>query len=113
MIASAVLLFSWIGVHSVALFIVFYVLFGVFSGVLISANPLVITHPVVSPTPSVIRTRIGMQWFATSLRVLIRAPIAGVIEGHGGDNSFLGLQIFSGAGMAVGAAFLLVPLMAV
>ncbi|KAF4221653.1 hypothetical protein CNMCM6457_001804 [Aspergillus fumigatiaffinis] len=112
-IASAVLLFGWIGIHSVASFVVFCVLFGIFSGVLISANPLVIAHPVVSPTPSVIGTRMGMQWFATSLGVLIGAPIAGVLEGHGGDNGFLALQIFSGAGMTVGAAFLLVPMMAV
>ncbi|GIC91350.1 putative MFS monocarboxylate transporter [Aspergillus udagawae] len=112
-IASATLLFGWIGIHSVASFVVFCVLFGIFSGVLISANPLVIAHPVVSPTPSVIGTRMGMQWFATSLGVLIGAPIAGVLEGHGGDNGFLALQIFSGAGMAVGAAFLLVPMMAV
>jgi MFS family permease len=112
-VASAALLFGWIGTHSVASFVVFCVLFGIFSGVLISANPLVIAHPVISPTPSVIGTRMGMQWFATSLGVLIGAPIAGILEGHGGDNGFLGLQIFSGVGMTVGAVFLLVPMMAV
>ncbi|KAA8649464.1 putative MFS monocarboxylate transporter [Aspergillus tanneri] len=112
-IASAVLLFGWIGVNSLASFVVFCVLFGTFSGVLISANPLVIAHPVVSPTPAMIGTRMGMQWFATSLGVLIGAPLAGVIEGHGGGNGYLGLQGFSGAIMAVGALFLLVPLVAV
>ena len=98
---------------SLASFIVFCVLFGVFSGVLISANPIVIAHPVVSPTPAMVGTRMGMQWFATSLGILIGAPIAGVIEGHGGGNGYLGLQVFCGAVMAVGALFLLVPLMAV
>ncbi|KAI2734812.1 hypothetical protein DTO013E5_4662 [Penicillium roqueforti] len=112
-LASAVILFGWTGIHSIPAFIVFCVLFGIFSGVLISANPLVIAHPIVSPTPSVIGTRMGMQWFATSLGVLIGAPIAGLIEGHGGDNGFLGLQIFSGMAMIVGAAFLLVPIMAI
>lgn len=112
-VASAILLFGWIGVHSVASFVVFCVLFGAFSGVLISANPLVIAHPVVSPTPSMIGTRMGMQWFATSVGVLVGPPIAGLIEGHGGSNGFLGLQTFSGAGMTVGGAFLMVPLMSV
>lgn len=112
-IASAVLLFGWTGIHSVAGFIVFCVLFGIFSGVLISANPLVIAHPVVSPTPSVIGTRMGMQWFATSLGVLIGAPIGGVLQGHGGSDGFLGLQLFSAVGMIVGAGFLLVPTMAI
>ena len=112
-VASAVLLFGWIGIYSVASFVVFCVLFGIFSGVLISANPLVIAHPVVSPTPSVIGTWMGMQWFATSVGVLVGPPIAGLIEGHGGSNGFLGLQTFSGVGMEVGAAFLMAPLMSV
>ncbi|KAE8349444.1 putative MFS monocarboxylate transporter [Aspergillus coremiiformis] len=112
-IASAVLLFGWIGVHSLASFIVFCLLFGIFSGVLISANPLVIAHPVVSPHPSVIGTRMGMQWFATSIGVLIGAPIGGVLEGHGGSDGFLGMQVFCGAIMTLAAAFLLVPMMAV
>lgn len=97
-VAPAVLLFGWIGIHSVASFIVFCVLFGIFSGVLISANPLIIAHPVVSPTTSVIGTRMGMQWFATSIGVLVGPPIAGLIEGHGGSNGFLGLQTFSESG---------------
>jgi MFS family permease len=112
-VTSAVLLFGWIGIHSVAGFVVFCVLFSIFSGVLISANPLVIAHPAVSPSPSVIGTWMGMLSFATSLGVLIGAPISGVLEGHGGSNGFLALQAFSGTVMAVGSAFLLVPLMAV
>ncbi|KAF7592298.1 hypothetical protein BBP40_000429 [Aspergillus hancockii] len=111
--ASAALIFGWIGISTLPSFIVFCVLFGIFSGVLISANPLVIAHPVVSPSPGMIGTRMGMQWFATSLGVLIGAPIAGVIEGHGGGNGFLGLQAFSGAIMTGGAIFLMVPLLAV
>lgn len=110
---SAVLIFGWIGITTQSSFITFCVLFGIFSGVLISANPLVIAHPVVSPTPAMIGTRMGMQWFATSLGVLIGAPIAGVIEGRGGGNRYLGLQAFSGAIMTGGALFLMVPLLAV
>lgn len=112
-IASTVLLYGWTGVHSVAGFVVFCVLFGIFSGVLISVSPLIIAHPVMSPTPAVVGTHMGMIWFVTSLGVLIGAPIAGVLEGHGGSNGFLGVQLFSAVGMTVGGAFLLIPMMEV
>ncbi|KAB8261416.1 major facilitator superfamily domain-containing protein [Aspergillus pseudonomiae] len=98
-IASAVLLFGWTGIHWVASFVGFCVPLGIFSGVLISANPLAIAHPIVSPTPC--------------LGVLVGAPIGGIIEGHRGSDGFLGLQLFSAVGMIVGAVFLLVPTMAV
>ncbi|KAB8246080.1 major facilitator superfamily domain-containing protein [Aspergillus flavus] len=109
---SAALIFGWIGINTQASFVAFCVLFGISSGVLISANPLVIAHPVVSPSPAIIGTRMGMLWFAASLGVLIGAPIAGVIEGHGGGNEYLGLQLFSGAIMTGGGIFMMVPLLA-
>ncbi|GAB1199236.1 hypothetical protein APSETT444_008582 [Aspergillus pseudonomiae] len=110
---SAALILGWIGVKTQAYFITFCVLFGISSGALISANPLVIAHPVVSPTPAMIGTRMGMLWFTASLGVLIGAPIAGAIEGHGGGNGYLGLQVFSGVVMAGGGIFLMVPLLAI
>ena len=112
-IASSVLLFGWIGVHNLGGFVVFCLLFGLFSGVLISANPVVVAHPVVSPTPNVIGTRLGMQWLATSLGVLVGAPIAGVIGAKGSMEAFHKLEGFAGAAMAGGILFLLVPLTAI
>ena len=112
-VISSVMLFGWIGVHNLAGFIVFCILFGLFSGVLISANPVVIAHPVVSPTHSVYGTRLGMQWFATSLGVLVGAPIAGAIGADGSIEAFHKLQGFSGAVMAGGALFLLIPVTAI
>ncbi|KAA8642803.1 hypothetical protein EYZ11_004333 [Aspergillus tanneri] len=112
-VASSALLFGWISITTLASFVVFCVLFGIFSGVLISVNPLVMAHPVVSPTPAMLGTRMGMQWFVGSLGVLIGAPIAGVIETRSPGNGYLGLQVFSGAAMTGGAVFLLGPLLAV
>lgn len=111
--ASAVLLFGWIGVYNLGGFVVFCILFGLFSGVLISANPVNVAHPVISPTPSVIGTRLGMQWFVTSLGVLVGAPIAGILAYDGSAASFHKLQAYSGAIMAGGLLFLLVPLSAI
>jgi len=112
-VTSSIMLFGWIGIHSLAGFVVFCILFGLFSGILISANPVVVAHPVVSPTPSVIGTRLGMQWFATSLGVLVGAPIAGAIGDAGTRDAWQKLQGFSGAIMFGGALFLTVPLMAI
>lgn len=108
--ASSVMLFGWIGIGSLGGFVVFCILFGLFSGVLISANPVVVAHPVISPTPSVLGTRLGMQWFAVSIGVLVGAPIAGVLGSSGSSEAFYKLQGFSGAAMAGGALFFLVPL---
>ncbi|KAE8146866.1 putative MFS monocarboxylate transporter [Aspergillus avenaceus] len=113
LVASVALIFAWIGTGTLISFAVLCSLFGIVSGVLISVNPLVIAHPVVSPTPEMIGTRMGMQWLFSSLGVLIGAPIAGIIEGHGGANGYLGLQTFSGAIMAAAAIFVTVPLLAV
>ena len=112
-VTSSTMLFGWIGVHTVAGFVVFCILFGLFSGVLISANPVVVSHPVISPTPSVIGTRLGMQWFVSSIGVLVGAPIAGELGKDGSKEGFRNLQIFSGALMLGGAGFLLVPLVAI
>lgn len=112
-VTSSILLFGWMGVHTLAGFAVFCVLFGLFSGMLISANPVVVAHPAVSPTPGVIGTRLGMLWFVTSLGVLVGAPIAGELGSDGSRESFRKLQAFSGATMAGGALFLLPPLSAV
>ena len=98
---------------SLAGFVVFCVLFGFCSGVLISANPVVAAHHEISPSPSVIGTRIGMQWFASALGVLVGAPIAGVLGSDGSAGTFHKLQEFSGAIMAVGFLFVLVPVSAI
>ena len=113
MAASAVILFGWTGVHTVAGCVVFSVFLGVFTGSFLAVTPVLMAHPVISPTPSVIGTRMGMQWFAVSLGALIGAPIGGALEGHGGSNGFLGMQLFSALVMALASAVLLVPMRAI
>ncbi|PYH29287.1 putative MFS monocarboxylate transporter [Aspergillus neoniger CBS 115656] len=113
MVISAVILFGWTGVHNVAGCIVFCVFLGGFTGSFVAVIPVLMAHPVISPTPSVIGTRMGMQWFAVSLGALIGAPIGGALEGYGGSNGFLGMQLFSALVMALASAVLLVPMRAI
>ena len=112
-VSLALLLFGWREVSDLGGFAVFCILFGIFSGTLIAANPVVVAHPVISPSASVIGTRLGMQWFTSSLGVLVGAPIAGVLGADGSADAFQRLQAFSGAIMVGGFLFLLVPLVAI
>ncbi|GKZ39804.1 hypothetical protein AbraIFM66950_001262 [Aspergillus brasiliensis] len=113
MASSAIILFGWTGVHTVAGCVVFSIFLGIFTGSFIAVTPVLMAHPVISPTPSVIGTRMGMQWFAVSLGALIGAPIGGALDGHGGSNGALGMQLFSAVVMALAAVVLLVPVRAV
>ena len=114
-VICSVLLFGWIGVVNVSGFYAFAALFGFFSGVLVSVPPATVAHPVLSPSMSVVGTRLGMSWSFTGLGVLVGSPIAGALikELPDGSMDFLDAQIFAGACMVVAAAVLVVPLVAI
>ncbi|KAL4895522.1 MFS general substrate transporter [Aspergillus ambiguus] len=101
-----ILLFAWIPIHSIAGFAAFCVLYGLFSGVMITVLPMLSIHPAISPTPAVAGTRMGMLWFFGSLGILIGAPIASALK-SGTGGTFLRLQIFSGAMSMGGMVFML------
>lgn len=102
-VGTTILLFGWIGItSSVAGFVIWCILFGLISGIFISGNPVVIAHPVISPSLDVIGTRTGIQFFAGGIGALIGNPIAGVLA-HPERKDFLNAQIFAGCIMAVGA----------
>nr|POE77890.1 aspyridones efflux protein apdf [Quercus suber] len=109
---SALLLFCWIAIHNVAGFIVWTVLYGAASGVIISASPSVVAHKTLCPDITNIGSRLGLSWAFAALGILIGTPIAGAgVDIARAD--FLVGQTFSGAMMAVGVLLLLVPTWAV
>lgn len=113
-LSSMIMIFGWIGVRSSTGWWVWSIVYGFFSGVLISANPVVVAHPVLSRHPSVMGTRLGMIWLIAAIGVLVSAPIAGALVGDAVDAQasypYLKLRAFDGAIMAGGALALLVPL---
>ena len=111
-IAAIVLLFSWIGIHNAHGFVVFCVLYGIISGVLVTAPSAAISHPVLSPSMSVIGTRMGMSWVFAGLGILIGTPIAGALVNLQ-KKDFLPAQGFAGAVMAAGTLCLVAPLIGV
>jgi MFS family permease len=108
---GAVLLFSWPAIHSPAGFIIWCVVWGCVAGVLVTAPTSTIAHPVMSPSLSVIGTRMGMLWSFAAVGALVGAPIAGALA-DAKTASFLHTQMFAGAVMVGGVACLVWPLVA-
>ncbi|RDW70382.1 major facilitator superfamily protein-5 [Coleophoma crateriformis] len=90
--------FAWIGIHNLAGIIVFCILFGFFSGSIVSLPPTALV--TLSPDLSVIGTRMGMCFSFAGLGLLIGNPIAGAILT--GKSGFMGLKAFGGATVIVG-----------
>ncbi|EXJ95925.1 hypothetical protein A1O1_01050 [Capronia coronata CBS 617.96] len=101
---SAVLCLAWIGVHTPTAFLAFAGLYGGFSGALIPLPPSI--FPVVCPDPKVLGARLGMAQAIGATASLIGSPIAGALVGLGG-HGYLGMQLWSGLVMLVGACLLL------
>ncbi|KZT02251.1 MFS general substrate transporter [Laetiporus sulphureus 93-53] len=103
---SGVLALCWIAVHDVGGVVVFAVLYGFFSGTIVSLSPSTVAH--LTPDMKRMGGRMGMNFSISGLGLLIGSPIAGTIlnlETH----QFLKAQIFCGvmvlvAGVAMGAA---------
>ena len=107
--ACAVLLFSWISVHSTAAVVVWSVFWGLLSSVVVALPGAII--PLLCPSISVIGTRTGMYWAVAGLGVLIGSPIAGslVVTGSSGP-VWWHLQVFSGLCMVLATASCVYPL---
>lgn len=69
--ASAILLFCWLGVHNIAGFIVWVVLYGFASGVIISACPSAVAHKTLCPDLSMVGSRLGISWASAAIGILI------------------------------------------
>ncbi|KAK3371065.1 major facilitator superfamily domain-containing protein [Lasiosphaeria ovina] len=101
---AAVLMFAWAGVHSLAAFYVFCVLYGFFAAVV----QTLFTSACASLTPNMNAngSRTGMCFAVVSFAALTGAPIGGALIqlNHG---SYLYAQIFGGTSLMAGAAALL------
>lgn len=110
--ASVAIIFSWIAITDVAGFAVFCILWGLFSGVFISADPVIISVRPISPNLNVLGTRLGMVWMCGGIGVLIGTPIAGALVDLTAGN-FVKAQAFGGAMMAAATICLLYPWLAI
>ena len=105
-VCCGVLILVWLGIHNVAGITVFAALYGFFAGVLVSLPMAVV--PSLSPSMSVIGTRIGMAWSLSAIAILIGSPIAGALANPRRD-AFTGAEAWGGAVMLFGSLLLTVP----
>ncbi|KAM3084419.1 hypothetical protein ACMFMG_001476 [Clarireedia jacksonii] len=74
---ACVVALGWIGIHSVGGLVVFCLLYGFSSGSFVSIPPTVIV--TLSPSLSVVGTRMGMTFAVSGIGLLIGTPVAGQI----------------------------------
>lgn len=107
--AGGALVFAWVGVHNLAGLVVFCIVYGIVSGVIITVTTLMVSD--LSPPGAVhetIGTRLGMAYFSCGIGLLIGSPIAGALtDTSRGD--FLKVQVWGGATLLGGAAVLIYP----
>lgn len=118
MVVSSILLFGWMGIVSesagatalngigstyLAGTIVFSLLYGLFSGGIVSLIASVIMG--LTKDMSRVGTRMGMTFFATGIACLIGPPIAGSILGDGFSNTkWMGMIGFAATSVTLGTA---------
>jgi predicted MFS family arabinose efflux permease len=90
----------WIAVTDVGGLIAIALLFGFFSGAILSLPPIGIVS--LSPNLAVIGTRFGTTCAVASLGLLIGTPVSGAILGT--SRNYVGLQVYAGVVLLVGAA---------
>ncbi|KAK7743506.1 hypothetical protein SLS53_004040 [Cytospora paraplurivora] len=98
--ASALLLYGWLGIHSLGGLMVFALLYGGFSGGIVSVTPSAILS--LSPNIGNVGTRMGMTFTLTGIAILVGTPIAGAILGGFSETEWLGVIGYSAAGLTVG-----------
>lgn len=97
-LSSAILAFGWIGVSSTAGAVIFCLLYGCFSGALISLVPTVIAA-ILCPDMTALGVRLGMLCIFFSIGFLVGSPLGGLVLHDG----WVSLQVFSGAMLLAGA----------
>ncbi|KAK1585259.1 major facilitator superfamily transporter [Colletotrichum navitas] len=98
---SAILMFAWLGIRNMAGLIVFAILYGLFSGGLVSISPTVVVS--LSPDLSRVGTRMGMMNFIAGIAILVGTPIAGAILGDYGEVAWQSMIGYGAAALTVGS----------
>ncbi|TLD12026.1 uncharacterized protein PgNI_03930 [Pyricularia grisea] len=102
-VAALVVLAGWFGIQNFAGLIVFALLYGCFSGGVVSLMPSVIIS--LTPDPGRVGARLGMNFLTTGVALLVGTPVAGAVLNGFGRSQWLGVIGYSTAGMLVGVSF--------
>ncbi|KAH6663293.1 major facilitator superfamily transporter [Plectosphaerella plurivora] len=97
--SSAVVMWGWIGITNFAGLVVFALLYGLFSGGVVSMTPTVVVK--LTTDMSRVGTRMGMLMFASGTTLLIGTPIAGAILGDFSRARWLATIGYGAAGLTM------------
>jgi len=102
-LASALLLLGWLGIDSLGGLVAFALLYGLFSGGIVSVTPSVIMS--LTPDLGRVGARLGMCFLMTGTSVLVGTPIAGAILGSRADAGpqWRGTIGYAAGGLLVGS----------
>lgn len=101
--ASAVLLFAWTAVTTMAGFEVWIVMLGVFMTPLAVLYPAIMPH--LCPRPEVLGTRMGMSSAVAAMGIILGAPLSSALTDTG-KGEFWKMQVFIGSAMLLGSMFM-------
>lgn len=96
---AGVLAFCWIAVDGLPGLVVFCIFYGLFSGTVVSLPPTTVVS--LSPSLSVVGTRMGMSFAFAAFGLLVGNPVAGAILNSAG---WLGLQLFCACSVVAAAS---------
>ncbi|RFU23897.1 hypothetical protein B7463_g12440, partial [Scytalidium lignicola] len=105
---SAVLLYGWFGLKSTAAVVVWAVLWGLISSVIVAMPGAIV--PLLSPSPGVIGTRTGTLWAGVGIGMFIGSPIAGaLIKESSSGIHWWRMQLFAALCMTLSSFFFIYP----
>ena len=111
-VAAVILLFGWMGVSDSPGFIVWCVFWGILSGAIATAPIAAVSHPVLTPSPGELGTRLGMSLMVSAIGDAVGPSIMGALSDVSGGH-FARAQAVSGAIMTLGGICILWPLIAI
>ena len=102
-VISAILLFAWAAIETLAALVAWCVLLGLFIAPLAVLVPAMV--PQLCPRKEVVGARMGVAWTAAALGVLLGAPVSSSLNDLE-SGTFWKSQVLVGTCMAVGAGLL-------
>jgi MFS family permease len=103
--ASAILVFGWLGIRDLGGAVVYALLYGAFSGGVVSLTPSV--YVGLSPDMGRMGARMGLGFVVSGIAILVGTPIAGAILGNEEDPEWLGTMLYAAFGLVVASSLFL------
>ncbi|KAF2127401.1 MFS general substrate transporter [Dothidotthia symphoricarpi CBS 119687] len=103
-VAASIVAFSWIAARSLTGITLWIIVYGFLSGMAVTLPAIVL--PYITPSMSLLGTRLGMVYAVAGIGYLISAPVAFALNGL--TSGFLGAQVWMGTCCITAAGFYIV-----